>query len=209
MSFNLLMANSSGSLDNNKEKINRAFERATQTSKILLKLDNVDVVCIADKNQVIPEIGIGGFTPNRHLIYLYIAPDKSVEEDEIYNTLCHELHHARRYDGPGYGTTLFDSLIFEGLAEAFENEVSSGKAFVPSTLRKRRNTRQLIANNKKSFQDTDFNYHQWFIKDVSGRLPRWAGYEMGYSIVRDYLTSQNKKASDFVVEDTKTFLNNI
>ncbi|HVX47967.1 MAG TPA: DUF2268 domain-containing putative Zn-dependent protease [Candidatus Saccharimonadales bacterium] len=205
MGLNLIIANADGSLDKKQSVIKRAFASASQTAQELLQLDKVDVVCISNKVYVIPEIGIGGFTPSRHLTYLYIDPAAEINESEIFNTLCHEFHHARRYDGPGYGNTLFDSIIFEGLATAFENEVSGGKAFISSTLRKRKNTRQLINKCKPHFNDTDFDHFKWFIRDKSGELPRWSGYEMGYFIVREQLAKQNKKASDLVLESPRNF----
>ncbi len=203
--FQLLLANASDDLTAQQAKIERAFKKAVSTATNLLNLDTVDVICIGDKTKVIPEVGIGGFTPSRHLTYLYIDPKIDVDEKEIFNTLCHEFHHAKRYDGPGYGETLFDSMIFEGLAVAFEEEVSEGTAFVANTLKKREHPPQLIEKCKSHFNDTDFNHFKWFISDKSGELPRWAGYEMGYFIVKKYLSKENKKASDLILESPKVF----
>lgn len=205
-SIHLLIANSNGTLDKQLAKIKSSFERASKTVSNKINLDKVDVICIDDKSMVIPEIGIGGYTPSRHVSYLYIDGPKQIEESEIYNTLCHELHHAKRYDGPSYGDTLFDSMVFEGLATAFEDEVSGGKAFLPSELRKRLSTDDLIKKAFKDFLIKDFNHYRWFIYDDTKKLPRWAGYEMGYNIVSGYMLKNNKKASDLVLEGPDKFL---
>lgn len=203
----LLIANASHNLDKHIRKIEKAYERAIATTSKLLNLKGVDIVCIADASMVIPEIGIGGYTPGRYLSYLYIDPVFNVDENEIYNTLCHELHHAKRYEDIGYGDTLFDSMIFEGLAIAFEEEVSGTTAFMPSQLLTRVDTESLIGKVKAHFDDTNFEHFRWFIFDSTGELPRWTGYEVGYYLVRRYLSRhRNKKASELVLKAPSSFV---
>ena len=201
----LHVANVTGSMDSLLARIKSAHQRAAKTAAGLLGMDNVDVVCVVDTSKVIKEIGVGGFTPNRHLTYLYIDPDFDVSESEIYATLCHELNHARRYDGEGYGKTLFDSMIFEGLATAFEAEASGGETFFTRELNARHQTEELISQTKQEFNSTAFNYSHWFIFDDSKHLPRWAGYEIGYYLVRQYMKKTNKKASELVLEASSSF----
>lgn len=207
--FPLLFANVDGSMSDVKPKIRSALKKAAATAKADLKLDNIDVICLNDKRAVIGAVGVGGQTPSRQYTFLYIDPSKAIDENEIYYTLCHEFHHARRYDRLGYDKTLFDSLISEGLAVAFEAEVSRGKGFISSTLRKRNKTKLLIEKCKAHFNDPNFSHYKWFISSKSNELPYWAGYEMGYFIVREYLTKHNKKASELVLEPPKTFAHDI
>lgn len=202
----LLIANANHRLDTQLDKLQHAYERALQTAQDELKLKDIDVVCIVDKTMVIPEIGIGGYTPNKELTYLYVDPTIELDEAELYNTLCHEFHHAKRYEAMGYGATLFDSMIFEGLATAFEEEVSGKDAFMPSQLLSRKDTHKLVQKVQAHFNDTDFNHFKWFIFDATNELPRWAGYEVGYYLVREYLNAQPRKnASDLVLEPSATF----
>lgn len=203
----LLLANANHDLDKALGKIQVAYDRAIKTAEMLLDLTNIDVVCLSDPSMVIPEIGVGGFTPNSYLSYLYINPEFKVTEDEIYNTLCHELHHAKRYKSIGYGETLLDSMIFEGLAIAFEEEVSGKDAFMPAELLARNDTKSLIAKIEDNFSDKGFEHFRWFIFDETGNLPRWAGYEVGYYLVRHYLSAhKNKKASELVHEAATSFI---
>lgn len=203
----LFIANANHNFDKQiSNKVQAAFLRATQTAEKLLKLKDFDVVCIADKSMVIPEIGVGGYTPNRFLLYLYLDPVVDIDEEEIFNTLCHELNHAKRYEGPGYGQTLLDSMIFEGLATAFEEEVSGQKAFMPSQLLARSETMELVKKMKPHFDDTDFEHFRWFIFDKRGELPRWTGYEIGYYLVRNHLLKENKKASELTLEASSAFI---
>lgn len=201
----LHIANAGGSLDDVINKINKAFNNAANVCGTVLGLDRVDVICVDDSSMVIPEIGVGGYTSSRHLMYLYIDPSRSIDEQEIFNTLCHEFHHARRFDGPGYGKTLFDAMIFEGLAVAFEQECTEADGFIPKELLKRKETKKLINKYASKFEDTAFDHLAWFIYDKDNELPRWAGYDMGYYIARKYLSAKNKKASDLVVEGPEKF----
>lgn len=201
----LLIANVTGSMDGLLDRIKSAHQRATKTASDLLGIDDVDVVCVADASRAMKEIGVGGFTPNRHLVYVYINPDFDVAESEIYATLCHELNHARRYDGEGYGKTLFESMIFEGLATAFEAEASKGDSFVVHELEARSDTLRLIDQTKQEFKSTDFDYLSWFVSDNDKKLPRWTGYEIGYYLVRQYMKKTNKKASELVLETSTSF----
>lgn len=202
----LLIANANRSLDRYLELISSAYQRATKVTEELLQLQNVDVVCIADPSMVISEIGIGGYTPTRYLSYLYIDPAFDIDETEIFNTICHELSHAKRYDAMGYGETLLDSMIFEGLATAFEEEIGGKGAFLPAQLLAREKTEVLVGEVKSHFNDTNFDYQQWFILDSTHKLPRWAGYEVGYYLVRTYLARTNKKASELMLEASSRFV---
>lgn len=188
------------------KKVNAAYVQASNVVGQLLNLKGFDVVCITDKSMVIPDIGIGGYTPNRYLTYLYIDTSIDINQKELFNTLCHELHHAKRYEGPGYGETLLDSMIFEGLAIAFEEEVSGKEAFMPSQLLARDDTENLLKRVKAHFEDKEFEYFRWFIFDDTGELPQWTGYEIGYYLVRRYLSNKNKKASEIVPEASSSFL---
>lgn len=203
--INLLIANVTGSLDQLMPRIKAAHDRAVETTNQLLKLDDVDIIIVDDPSSCIPEVGTGGFTPNRHLVYCHMDPSVDVAEDEIYASLCHELNHARRYDGEGYGKTLFESMIFEGLAIAFEAEVSGGQSFMTRALESRQDTQALIDRTKQDFDTTDFIHYTWFINDMSGRLPRWAGYEIGYYLVKKYMETTGKKASELVLEPAANF----
>lgn len=200
--INLFVANASGSLSEQFKIIQSAFDRASSVAQSLIGLTDVDVICIDDSNMVIPEVGVGGYTPGRHLSYLYVDPlNKELSEQEIFNTLCHELYHAKSYDGQGYGSTLLDSMIFEGLATAFEDEVSHGNSFVVKELNARNTSEQLLQKHRDELLGEDFNHFRWFIFDETKELPRWAGYEIGYHIVKKYLKKTNKKASELVIED--------
>lgn len=200
----LFIANASGKLKDNEVIIRESFERAVNVVGELMDLDQVDVVCVDDPDLAIPETGMSGYTPNRHLIYLRVDADRQLSADELFFTLCHEFMHAKRYDGPSYGETLFDAFIFEGLGVAIEEQVSNGKGSFLSNFVSEKDNSELLKDVVAHFDDKEFDRFYWFIQE-SDNLPRWTGYRVGYYIVSEYLKKTQKKASDLVLEDSSVF----
>ena len=74
-----------------------------------LDLDGVDVV-LGCGPFTIPETGVVGYAPDAFRVDLTVTPDspkfQTLWRTELPATLAHELHHVRRWRGPGYGETL-------------------------------------------------------------------------------------------------------
>ena len=68
----------------------------------------------------LPETGVHGYAPTAHYAELTLDPGNPQFalrwRSEVPATLAHELHHCRRWRGPGYGSTLLEALVSEGLA---------------------------------------------------------------------------------------------
>ena len=152
---------------------------------------DVDVVVRDAPELVIPELGIGGMAPDAHTVLLTVDPDHEAFErsldEELPGALAHELHHVARHRGPGYGRTLFEALVTEGLADHFSIEVTGGppppwtKALTPEQ-------HGHLAELARRDYDTHRYVHRfWFFGDDEGRIPRWAGYSLGFQLVGDYL----------------------
>ena len=88
-----------------------------------------------DLEIVIPEIGVGGYTdPRDGNVVIAIADDVQREalETWIPATVVHELHHSSRVrTGPGYGVTLGEALVSEGLADHFVSEMFPSTPSLP------------------------------------------------------------------------------
>ncbi|HLF99499.1 MAG TPA: DUF2268 domain-containing putative Zn-dependent protease [Acidimicrobiia bacterium] len=95
-------------------------------------LDTHVNVTVEPSDHVIPELGIGAFTPGRHLISVRLDPRhgsslEAIIESELFSTLVHEACHAARY--VGYAKEASDqrpiaAAVFEGLGTVFEREVT-------------------------------------------------------------------------------------
>ena len=175
----------------------------------LMDVDNIQIRVVRDLNLVIPEIGIGGFNPGENEIIIAINENfgnlnQSLNQ-ELIPLLAHEAHHAKRRRSVGYGSTLFQAIITEGLADHFSMEVAGIDPPIWSvavTGEELDNWLEMIAN---SWNTSPYDHGKWFL-GTSTDTPRWLGYSMGYELVKRYLeenTDQrasslhNKPASAF------------
>lgn len=107
------------------ERLHASFSASAK----LLSLRSTDVILKAGQG-VIPEKGHLGYAPEKGLIYVTVDPRSPVlranPSQSLERMLAHELHHSSRWDGPGYGKTLGEALVSEGLAGHFAQEVYGG-----------------------------------------------------------------------------------
>jgi hypothetical protein len=151
----------------------------------------------AGSYRVIPDVGIGGSTDARTGEVLVSMDSRSPLGLRTLLTvwlplvLAHELHHSRRVlDGPGYGTTLLDTMVSEGGAEAFVRATYPDAPPIPWVRALEASTeRRIWREAKRHFDEPDDTdvYDRWFLGKAD--LPRWTGYRMGYAIANAYLES--------------------
>ena len=165
-------------------------------AKRLMPLPPLDVVVKAGTS-VIPEKGHAGFCPEAGVVYITVDPENNAfcknYAHSIERMFDHELHHAARWEGPGYGLTLGEALVSEGLAGHFALELFGGEPELWERLRSdivKPYTSQL----HDSWQRTDYDHNAWFFG--TGDLPRWLGYTAGFNLISRYLAvSPHLKAS--------------
>lgn len=196
MSLYILLG--SGRLIPYQDQIKKKFDELITDIKKYRFLENVDVVIYDNPEGIIPEIGIGGYAPNEHLIFISLDPQFSTFQQaidkELKRTLAHELHHTLRWRGPGYGETLFEALITEGLADHFDMEVNNLNTPEPWDIAL--NDEQLAAikaKAQKEFDNKNYNHNEWFFGSKEKNIPRWAGYTLGFKLVADYLKKNSDK----------------
>ena len=141
------------------------------------------------------EDGISGRTYSSRLIILVIDKREAIiSEDVIFETICHEMSHSLRWEKlPEYSKTLFDSVIMEGLAIVLEEKAmeDTGREKKQFFLKEMQNTDQaaidrLISQLSESFDEEQYDYDTIFYTGNEGQ-PRWAGYRLGYYLVKEYL----------------------
>lgn len=179
-------------------------------AKRLMPLPPLDVVVKAGTS-VIPEKGHAGFCPEAGVVYITVDPESNAfcknYAYSIERMLAHELHHAARWQGPGYGSTLGEALVSEGLAGHFSLELFGGEPELWERLRSdivQPYTSQL----HDSWQRTDYDHNAWFFGTRD--LPRWLGYTAGFNLISRYLAvSPHLKASmlaNINAEELKQFI---
>lgn len=151
----------------------------------------------ADPGNAIPEVGVGGFT-HPQSGDITVAVDTSgrrdlsrIVKDQLPLTLAHEVHHSRRITrGPGYGRTLGEALVTEGLADTFAHEVFPAAPPPPWVVALDRSAQRASWSVARSVLDASYvtgDHQRWFFG--TGDQPKWAGYTIGSEIVKSYLSS--------------------
>lgn len=168
------------------------YERAIK----VMPIPELDVVVKAGKF-VIPEKGHLGYCPEAGVVYLTVDPENPLfsknDAQSFERMFAHELHHAARWAGPGYGLTLGEAMVSEGLAGHFALELLGGESEPWESL-----TSDVVQHYgsliHENWHNADYDHNAWFFG--AGILPKWLGYSAGFSLVSRYLaTSPHLKAS--------------
>lgn len=166
-----------------------------------LKIDwDIDVLVTNRIPMIIPENGAGGYTFTADFFRIIIN-DKKATDNLISENVVHELCHAARWGkNDEWAKTLFDGLIFEGLACVLEAEFVKDKSekslFIKTILECTDNENKKILDLLQDKLDSnEYNYDEIFFNG-NDKLPRWTGYSVGYYLVKKYLEKTNKKIED-------------
>ncbi|WP_152045904.1 DUF2268 domain-containing putative Zn-dependent protease [Aureimonas psammosilenae] len=149
---------------------------------------SVDVLIKQSKWGIIPELGLGGSCYEAHLVTIAVAPASenfaaSMRNGDFGSTLAHELHHPLRHASTGYGATLGEAIVSEGLADHFATEVTGCKQ--PMWSNAAGLGLDVVDQAKQELERVDYDHPAWFFG--RGSLPRWAGYAIGWELVSAYL----------------------
>lgn len=192
-------------------KIQEETEKAFKLIQEKISIPDVDVVFHDNPSAVIPELGIVGHAITRNTIFIALDPghknfDTTISK-EILRTLAHELHHVTRWENPGYGDTLFEAMISEGLADHFDIEVTNEKLEPWDTALKKKDIEIFLEKAKKEFKNKNYSHYDWFFGSKKRGIPRWTGYSLGFYIVDQYLKKfPNEKASNLYSAKAGLFL---
>lgn len=108
--------------------IRESFGHAVEWTKKFLEVDNVDAHFYVYKN--FGPWGVGACAPGPDRLNLCFHPENFLLGGGEYSSgpvrlsavVAHESHHIMRWRGPGYGTTLGEAMVSEGLALKFQRE---------------------------------------------------------------------------------------
>ncbi len=151
--------------------------------------------------------GISGYTPWKDTIFLFVHPKARHINPYLNMTIAHEYIHSvsREYHE---WSTLLDALVFEGLAELFITEHFNGhispwaKALTVEDCRK-----YLVQIKKKLKSKNDEDYRDVFFNNKT--YPLWAGYSIGYQIVKSYRQKyKNIKWDELLKKEVKEIFEN-
>lgn len=200
----------SGRLTPFAKQIKEAFNKAAGSISSKVSISDVDVVIYDNPHGAIPETGVGGYAPDGHTIFISLDPNFPKFEEtiikELGRTITHEFHHALRWEGPGYGKTLFEALITEGLADHFDIEVSNAQPHMWDTALSKEYIQKYLELAKEEFNNEDYKHSDWFFGSKARDIPKWTGYALGFYLVGEYLRKNPKEKASSLYSKKATDL---
>jgi uncharacterized protein YjaZ len=194
--IHITILNASGRFNAVVDAIRAQTNKAIELLQTKIQLSDVDIIFSYNPVETIPHLGFGGYTPDAHTVQISVDTD-NVElvrtiDDELVHTLLHEFHHAMRWRSVGYGETLGEALVTEGLADHFDVEVTGGAPQKWATEVSITEDSELLARARRLFSEP-YSHEDWFFGSEAERLPKWAGYSLGWFLVKKYLDAHPGK----------------
>jgi uncharacterized protein YjaZ len=151
-----------------------------------LDVAGVVISVLADRRETIGGYGLGGRARSATDVRLYIDADfpnlAQVLTPRLAWLAAHELHHAARWRTAGYGSTLLEAMVSEGLADRFAEELLRAPQPPWIMAFPEESTAVFIARARPEFDSRSYNHAEWFF-DASSLRPRWTAYTIGYRLV--------------------------
>lgn len=200
MSLKFHILKESGRLNKYSSEIQKICKEAETKVSAILPVTNVDIVILDNPYETIPEKGMGGHTYTSHIVVISIDPlfpelARTLKQ-ELSDTLAHELHHAARWQAIGYGETLSEAIVSEGLADHFARQIRQNeyiqpwdKALTPEQVE------ELLTKAKEEFDSKTYNHTAWFFGSEEKKIPRWTAYTIGYQLVDKYLKNHTDQTA--------------
>jgi uncharacterized protein YjaZ len=193
-------------------RIEGTFKDGLASISALLPISGIDVV-VRGGSRVVEETGMAGYSPSEKEVQITIDPQNrnlmKNFDTEFISTLGHEMHHCLRWKDPGFGETLAEFLISEGLACHFETELRNGAPPCYATALDEQRIAEMWQHTKTALNDSNADYRAWFLGSEEKSIPRFTGYSLGFKIVSQYIRKHglpasrlwNKKAEAFYEDD--------
>ena len=207
---NILLTEANGNLSNKKEMIKNAIKMAEKYAFSKLNIDwDIDVLVTNRIPMIIPENGAGGYTFSADFIRINID-DKKATENLISENVVHELCHAARWGkNDEWIKSLFDGLIFEGLACVLEAEFvkdrSEKSLFIKTILERTDEKNEKILEELRGQLDSNHYDYDTIFFNGNDKLSRWSGYSLGYYLVKKYLEKTGKKIEEAFADKYANF----
>ncbi|MDO4759502.1 MAG: DUF2268 domain-containing putative Zn-dependent protease [Candidatus Saccharibacteria bacterium] len=195
--INLFITEVDKNLSSKKELILNAVKKAEAYVFPKLKIDwDIDLVVRNPRQKYLKTKDcVSGHTYEDSLIVLNIEDDFC--EFEISEVLVHELCHAARWGKNNeWMNTLYDVLIFEGLAVKLADDFSKNnpeRQFYMETITSRpdEENEKIFSLLEGQLQNSNYDYDYIFTGNNID-LPYWAGYSLGYYLIKQYLKKSDK-----------------
>jgi uncharacterized protein YjaZ len=204
------LLDASNRLQQHRDQLLEIGQQTVARVQEMMPIEQVNVVLCFNPLGVSAETGIGGFAPSNDTVFIYLNPNASSFAESLEHqfpaAIAHELHHAMRWNDPGYGQTLIEAFVSEGLAQAFELPFLGNESAVLSQLKEPQRLNELMELARLEYHRDLSIYHEWFGGYNARNIPRNAGYAIGFEIAKKYLEKANTTAGAAYAVTAKTVL---
>lgn len=128
--------------------------------------------------------GITGYSPWYNTILTFINPAENWRK-AIKELIGHEFTHAI-IENCHQNPTLLDRLIYDGLAEIFQEEVIRERPALWANLFSVKECKDYLQKLKKLLKSRDKKLFAIVFFGIGGKYPHWLGYAIGYKIVKAF-----------------------
>lgn len=163
----------------------------------------VDILIQNLPEGTVPGMGMGGSCFRRGLVTVSLAPEMpgfeaGLGRGDFQQLLAHELHHAMRWNAGGYGETLGEAIVSEGLADAFAENLTGLTAPPWTAAPESDQLSAIVARAEEELANPYYDHAEWFFG--SGELPMWTAYTLGYQLARRFYEQNPREAAQGFVD---------
>lgn len=191
MGWTLHLLNARGRLSGIEAEIRAALAEAEARLGAVVPAVALDVVIRALDDPMPPALRVTGAAYGPGRIELGIDLTQGGIEGlrhELLKAVYHEFHHVLRWDGPGYGDTLGEALVSEGLAQVFVHEMMDCPPEPWEVMPPGVDLAALCLRADADFDVSGYDHEAWFFG--GGDLPDGAGYALGRMLVARVLATR-------------------
>lgn len=182
--WNIHFLNARHALTGDMAQIRTTAREAVAQVGQLVTLPPFDLVIRAETRGGVPDRGVGGRASMPGLVEVTVNPGRFTD-DQLMRVLVREMHHLLRWEGPGYGRSLGEVLVSEGLAGHFVTQVLGGE---PDPWDAARPTAGCLRQAGNLWARRDFDFAEWF--HGRGKIRKWTGYGIGHRLIAKHLAQE-------------------
>ncbi|SFQ28709.1 Predicted Zn-dependent protease [Roseivivax halotolerans] len=182
------LADARGRLSPKEAEIRDAIDRAEARVLEAGGMSDIDIIVEDIPGGVIEEMGLAGFSPSGWTIRLICDPGNPNFEgnlgEPLERMIAHEANHTIRWRTQGYGRTLGEALVTEGLAGRYVHAIFDS---APEIFEAPRDGDLDALGDALEQWAAPYDHAEWFFGTKD--RPMWLGYRLGYRIVAQHIAA--------------------
>lgn len=175
----------------NISQIKILIEEAAKKVGRFFPVDSIDIIFVSGKTPLV--VTGNSFYDNTLMFIIDQSFDWKEIKKNIQPTFYHEIQHLARIKTVGYGNTLEEAIVTEGLAIAIEEEMG-GTITQWKKFKNKKEFYKVYNRFVKERKNKSYDHENWFFG--GDKMPKCSGYKLGYIMVSKYCVRYDKKPSE-------------